>query len=281
MKELQTDKGVTVKVDDDVALFLASKRARLFLGANGSVRIYYREAQNTVQGTLSAHILGIVGSRRKVGYKDGNLLNCTRDNLLLDKGAVCKSKDNKYYGVLTQPQGYYNVVIRNSEQAIKEGSKVRIVVGSYSDQVVAAIAYNKAMDMVYGKDMYVKNVLNISQALYDRIYKEVTVDIRTRHTKQGTNQKRNACDSIYTGVHKSKSAGVWYGKWRAGITYKQEMFYLGSYATEVEAAQAYNQAAVYFYGKEARLNDVPKPMHSILNIELLKKKVAEKLAAKV
>ena len=47
-------------------------------------------------------------------------------------------------------------------------------------------------------------------------------------------------------------------KWRAGLTYKGQRYYLGVYDTEVEAAAAYNRAALAVIGDHALINDLNK-----------------------
>lgn len=56
--------------------------------------------------------------------------------------------------------------------------------------------------------------------------------------------------SKYKGVTFRKDTG----KWRANIGFDMERKCLGSFATEVEAAAAYNQAAIELHGEHARLN---------------------------
>lgn len=56
--------------------------------------------------------------------------------------------------------------------------------------------------------------------------------------------------SKYKGVTFRKDTG----KWRANIRFDMGRKCLGSFATEVEAAAAYNQAAIELHGEHARLN---------------------------
>ncbi len=44
--------------------------------------------------------------------------------------------------------------------------------------------------------------------------------------------------------------------WKAQIKFNNVIYYLGMFATELEAAKAYNEAAERYHGEYARLNDV-------------------------
>lgn len=45
-------------------------------------------------------------------------------------------------------------------------------------------------------------------------------------------------------------------KWRAQIQYKKIVYYLGSYENPIDAAKAYNKAAIKFHGEFANLNKI-------------------------
>jgi hypothetical protein len=63
-------------------------------------------------------------------------------------------------------------------------------------------------------------------------------------------QKRVGTSSQYKGVTRKKT------RWGAQIVANKRRRDLGSYKTEEEAAQAYNDAAVRFFGEYARLNEI-------------------------
>lgn len=48
-----------------------------------------------------------------------------------------------------------------------------------------------------------------------------------------------------------------YGKWRTRITVEQKIIHIGRYSDIIEAAEAYNIAAVKYFGEFANLNEIP------------------------
>ena len=67
--------------------------------------------------------------------------------------------------------------------------------------------------------------------------------------------------SVFKGVHFRKDRG----KWRVLIRYNGKQKYVGSFHTENEAAEAYNQKALENFGQFARLNVLPKELARCLN----------------
>lgn len=72
--------------------------------------------------------------------------------------------------------------------------------------------------------------------------------------------------SGYKGVVREKS-----GRWRARITFNGVLTYLGIHSTAIEAAMAYDEAAVERFGEFAWLNfpeNHPPPDHDIPDLEI-------------
>lgn len=72
------------------------------------------------------------------------------------------------------------------------------------------------------------------------------------HKENMANQRKRAGKSKYRGVYFNKS----HGKWRAQIQIEGKRTYLGSFASEIEAAKAFNDACLKFYNGKGELNNV-------------------------
>lgn len=65
--------------------------------------------------------------------------------------------------------------------------------------------------------------------------------------------KRQGCASTHKGVT------PWKGRWMSRIVIDYKTIYLGLFTSELDAARAYNEAALKYHGEFARLNDIPEP----------------------
>ncbi|RYZ93621.1 MAG: hypothetical protein EOP06_00195 [Proteobacteria bacterium] len=73
-------------------------------------------------------------------------------------------------------------------------------------------------------------------------------------------KQRTSGSSAFKGVSLSAQSG----KWRATISYSGKSYFLGQFASESEAALAYNRAAQQYFGDEAFLNDVDSSAASLI-----------------
>jgi len=73
----------------------------------------------------------------------------------------------------------------------------------------------------------------------------------TSSQNSANTKKRTGTASQFKGVTRSRK-----NRWEARIGFQGQRHSLGSYKTEREAALAYNQAAIKFFGAFARLNPV-------------------------
>jgi len=87
----------------------------------------------------------------------------------------------------------------------------------------------------------------------------------TPATNNYNRRKILSTGSQFKGVRKNHRGG----KWRAYIYHKTKFIGLGSYPTEVEAAEAYNAAAIRIHGEFSFLNSIPnkEPINDISSPE--------------
>ena len=86
------------------------------------------------------------------------------------------------------------------------------------------------------------------------------LDNRRDNLRLCTNSQNQANRQVIRGKSKFKGV-VWQrtatgGSWKAVITLQKQSTYLGSFRTDLEAATAYNEAAVKHFGEFAYLNDL-------------------------
>lgn len=127
-----------------------------------------------------------------------------------------------------------------------------IVVGHYHTEAEAAIAYNKAIDLLYkqgNNKEYIYNVIPfITQDEYNKIYNTLFISPRITHLEH--QRKRIISTKTLRGVTKDHAS------YKVHIGYNGKQYYLGMYPTEKRAAQAYNYASFYLFGMKGYINDV-------------------------
>lgn len=74
----------------------------------------------------------------------------------------------------------------------------------------------------------------------------------------GSQNMANARSTRGVSVHRGISVAKECGAWRSQISIDGKTLHLGYYVSEIEAAQAYNNAAIVAFGEFATLNDVPE-----------------------
>lgn len=157
-------------------------------------------------------------------YRDIANLNNVDESIEVNRRV--KKKNSEYNGVSydTKKQKYYAFVQLN-------GKKKQI--GSFLDEKDAARAYNKYMADMYGPD---HPALNPVEGTLDYI-----------PVKYATGKE---CTSKYRGVTLYRANG----KYRATFCLNKKKIVIGAYATEEEAAMAYNTKAKEMLGDKAKLN---------------------------
>lgn len=105
---------------------------------------------NNKQVRLHRFILG--GEGMVVDHKDGNGLNCSRDNMRLCTTA--ENARNRSKNEVRNKSGYKGVWFCNLRNKFKSQIRVgekRITVGTFTDSLSAAIAYNEAAIKYHGE----------------------------------------------------------------------------------------------------------------------------------
>ncbi|MHC1749914.1 MAG: hypothetical protein AB9856_16700 [Cellulosilyticaceae bacterium] len=210
----------------------------LFFSSN---KIYkrgnYLYTKNALVQTSLLNRYGIEGySKPGIDYyfKNGDPYDFRRQNLI-----VCTI----YKGVSTR--------VHNNKTfyATKIFNEKNIVVGHYKTENEAAIAYNKACDFLESLGTpreYPRNELPfLTASEYLSLYNAISISPRLLNPHP---QKRVTSAKIYRGVCKDKNG------FKATIGFKGKQIYLGRYPTEKRAAQAYNLASFYLYGKQGHIN---------------------------
>jgi len=77
-------------------------------------------------------------------------------------------------------------------------------------------------------------------------------NLRVCTTQQNLRNRSTTNNRKYKGTNYVKKIN----KWAARIMIDRKMIYLGCYKTEKKAAQAYNKAALKYFGRFAKLNNV-------------------------
>jgi hypothetical protein len=75
---------------------------------------------------------------------------------------------------------------------------------------------------------------------------------RDYYLSQASRPRPATAYSQYRGVSKGNK-----GKYRSVLTFKGRRYYLGNYDNEIDAARAYNKAALAIIGDYALINELP------------------------
>jgi len=80
--------------------------------------------------------------------------------------------------------------------------------------------------------------------------RRINLRVCSRSENMGNRRKKKPASSLYKGVYFYCK----HGKWKAQIQVKGKKIALGTYENEINAAAAYNKAAVFYFGEYANLN---------------------------
>ncbi|CAI9761033.1 unnamed protein product [Fraxinus pennsylvanica] len=135
-----------------------------------------------------------------------------------------------------------------NEAQNKKGRQVYL--GAYDDEEAAGHAYDLAALKYWGQD----TILNFPLPMYENELKEM--EARSREEYIGSIRRKSSGFSRgvskYRGVARHHHNGRWEA--RIGRVFGNKYLYLGTYATQEEAAVAYDMAAIEYRGLNAVTN---------------------------
>ncbi len=130
--------------------------------------------------------------------------------------------------------------------------KSNLIIGHYHSEIEAAIAYNKAGDLLNQQGIlkdFSQNVFPfLTKDEYTTLYENISISPRLFHPEH--RRKRVISCKPFRGISKDQAS------YKVHIGYQSKQIYLGMYPTEKRAAQAYNYASFYLYGMQGHINHV-------------------------
>ena len=177
---------------------------------------------------------------QQIDHRNGDKLDCRRENLRLATGA--ENQRNKRVSANSRTGLKGVAPYRGKFHARIRVDGRRIHLGYWPDAETAALVYDAAARRFHGEFAY----LNFPDCpALPQI--EERLD-RVLYARQTFEPKASLGKSRYRGVYSERR------KWRAKISVGGRDFHLGYFESELEAAEAYNHAALLYHGSRAKLN---------------------------
>jgi hypothetical protein len=229
MKEIKLHSGnITIVDDEDYERFSSAKCYETKKGYaytnKGGFRYLHRDILDAHKGVYVDHING-----NRLDNRKSNLRIVTARQNQYNKRKTTKETSSKYKGVcwIEKAKGWL-AVIR------VEGKRTNL--GYFETEEAAAIAYNEKAKEFQGEFALFNDVP------FDPDWKNKKIPDR----KNGTGKSK------YVGV----SYRPKYDDWQCHIMVNYNNMFLGTFNTEEEAAEAYNEAALKHRGEKAKLNKI-------------------------
>lgn len=192
---------------------------------HGKKEKIHRVITGALPGQIVDHINGMFWDNREC-----NLRICNHSQNLQNRKKIKKECTSTYKGVwVCKKSGKYSAGITCNYISYK--------LGYYESEIEAAYAYNVACKVLH-KEFAILNDLAFSDKMIDeKVMKKLL-------------QPKKEKTSIFRGVSKHRS-----GKWYACISHNgQPTKRIGLFVDEIDAAKAYNKAALELHGEFAKLN---------------------------
>lgn len=232
-------KNQQVLIDNEDAQLISQYKWHLAYGPRTAyARTSIRINQKYKKTFMHRLILGLTNPNIQVDHIDGNGLNNQKSNL-----RICTASENSRNGRahLDAVSRYKGVSFEQNTWAAKMRTKEHYLCKRFTTECAAALQYDKWAKKYYGKFARL-NFPNITQKQRQTIVNNECNTIRShkRHTH-----------SKYIGVSQRKNNN----KWRAYIKFNNRHIELGSFDTEIKAAQAYNNFVIN-HNLNRRLNQI-------------------------
>ena len=237
-------KGMSALVDDDcLDLVLSVSRnwhaacrdAHYAVASRGGkrVRMHRMIAGATAERNVD-HRHGVLAAPGVLDNRRANLRLCDPGSIgatqnAANRGATSVKTSSKHKGVFFRPRGIRHWLAK------VEFQKRQITIGSFRTEVAAAQAYNRKALELFGE--------------FARLN-----DVPAEPVPDTGPNKRHGQSSVYRGVQPSAPHGKKNGRWTSMVAVAGKKHYCGTYATEAEAALAYNAKARELLGDKAFQN---------------------------
>lgn len=215
-------------------------RWQISKSGNTSYAVAFGRKQDGTQTTIRMHRLIMGNPKYKVDHKDMNGLNNTRQNLRVASSAQNRANSKK---PSTNTTGFKGVFYCNTFKAYKvclTYNGKSYYGGTFTNVLSAARKYNE-LALKYNGEF----------AGLNKFTEKQLQELQKLPHKEGKRPKSNKYGYIGIGVDKDRP-----NKYKAVISINKKVIKIGNYATAIEAARAYDIAAIKHYGKTKAINNV-------------------------